>query len=524
MEDSRTEAKLLARTLGQGGHFELEWQRVGSRDELRDALDAGGWEIILCDYALPGYNALDALELIRQRAPGVPVMVVTGAVGEEAAVECMRAGARDLLLKDRLHRLVPAVQRELMQARVRRERQLAEEALQTCQRFLVIANQQTSLSGLLEEWIGALAEATPLSAVGLRLLSSDGGIDYQTHRGFSDSFLLEEGPLSLDHHHCFCSRIIRGEASTLPMQPTPHGSGWTGDLTEVVAKNRTDGMRCGCVDAGFRSLVLVPIHTGGPPVGLFLLADPRPQMVNEELVSLLEILAVQFGAALARARALAETGDREHLYRTLVELSPDAVFVTDPKSRVVTANRRAAQMYGLDEPAQLMGVTLDELMPASQPGQPPEPGLHPRDLGGGAVERLQRRRDGTTFPGEVYTAELKYDEESLGTVLSVRDISQRHELQAQLAQADRLASVGMLTAGVAHEINNPLTYVLQNLDWMMDGLDELPGCPRRRTPAQRPRTWVSWPGTPWTGSTGCARSCATCAPSPGSKSTARCRC
>ena len=465
VEDSRTEAMLIVRTLQAGG-FEPDWQRVVHLEELSASLEAQGWDVVLCDYTLPGYTALEALEVLGTKAPKTPVIVVSGMVGEEAAVECMRLGARDMVLKDRLHRLAPAIQRELLEARVHRERRLAQEALSTCLHFLTIANRQTELPALLEEWVGSLVEQTPLAVAGIRLMESDGGIVHQAHRGHSDSFLQPEGPPSEDQHPCFCSRILRGETG-LPLEVTHHGSGWTADLSALAEEDRSAGERCGCADAGFRSLALVPIHIGDDPMGLILLADPRPDVVTGEIISLLEIIAVQLGVAVIRARTLAEVEENERLYHTLVELSPDAILVVDQASRVVAANAQAGRSYGSDDSAQLRGMHLKELMFA-----PRSDGLELADLlveaRSTGVEFIQQRLDGVFFPGEVHCAAL-----GSSTMVSVRDMTERRDLQARLAQADRLASMGMLASGVAHEINNPLTYVLQNLEWMMPGLEGL---------------------------------------------------
>jgi DNA-binding NtrC family response regulator len=86
-------------------------------------------DIILADYSLPQFDALRALHLLQERDLDIPFIVVTGSVSEEAAVECMRQGATDYLLKDRLGRLGPAVERALQQKHLRDEKRQAEDAL-----------------------------------------------------------------------------------------------------------------------------------------------------------------------------------------------------------------------------------------------------------------------------------------------------------------------------------------------------------------------------------------------------------
>ncbi|HEX6276107.1 MAG TPA: response regulator [Polyangiaceae bacterium] len=128
IEDSPTDAKLVLHELGKLGR-PVEASRVQNDSGLREALTTSNWDLILCDWSMPGYSALRALAVVKELAPDVPFIIVSGTVGEESAVEAMRAGARDYVLKDKLGRLVPVVERELSEAHERAARQLAETAL-----------------------------------------------------------------------------------------------------------------------------------------------------------------------------------------------------------------------------------------------------------------------------------------------------------------------------------------------------------------------------------------------------------
>jgi PAS domain S-box-containing protein len=128
IEDSPTDAKLVLRELGKLGR-PIEASRVQNDSGLREALVTSNWDLILCDWSMPGYSAIRALSVVKELAPDVPFVIVSGTVGEESAVEAMRAGARDYVLKDKLGRLIPVVDRELREAGERAARQLAETAL-----------------------------------------------------------------------------------------------------------------------------------------------------------------------------------------------------------------------------------------------------------------------------------------------------------------------------------------------------------------------------------------------------------
>jgi len=128
IEDSESDADLMVRQLKKGG-YDVDFERIESEDEMKEALDLLSWDVIISDYKLPQFNAPAALAFLQQSGLDIPFIVISGTIGEETAVELMKAGAHDYLMKDRLARLAPAVQRELDEAQVRRERRQAELAL-----------------------------------------------------------------------------------------------------------------------------------------------------------------------------------------------------------------------------------------------------------------------------------------------------------------------------------------------------------------------------------------------------------
>ncbi|MBS1785933.1 MAG: response regulator [Acidobacteria bacterium] len=128
VEDSEDDALLLRRELEKGG-FAPEISRVETMDTYRAALAEGGWDAVIGDYVLPSFSGQDALKILRSQDPDLPFLIVSGVVGEEVAVETMKAGANDYVLKHNLTRLAPAVRRELKDRQSREKRRLAEQAL-----------------------------------------------------------------------------------------------------------------------------------------------------------------------------------------------------------------------------------------------------------------------------------------------------------------------------------------------------------------------------------------------------------
>lgn len=125
VEDSEDDALLLVEALSRGG-FAPDWKRVVDEEGMRAALRSREWEIVFCDYNLPNFNAPSAIRVLRECGCDAPIIIVSGAVGEDVAVESLRQGANDYLPKNNLRRLVPAVERELRESEARRGQQLSE--------------------------------------------------------------------------------------------------------------------------------------------------------------------------------------------------------------------------------------------------------------------------------------------------------------------------------------------------------------------------------------------------------------
>ncbi len=135
VEDSALDAELIAARLEEGGLL-FELTRVDSAESFNAALSGCRFDLILSDYSIPGFDGLSALATCQRSCPEVPFLFVSGALGEERAIELLKRGATDYVLKDRLERLVPSIQRAVREAHERRERLLAEARLQERERTL----------------------------------------------------------------------------------------------------------------------------------------------------------------------------------------------------------------------------------------------------------------------------------------------------------------------------------------------------------------------------------------------------
>jgi cyclic di-GMP phosphodiesterase len=150
VEDCEDDAELLLRELRRGG-YDPVFERVETSQAMGTALARQDWDLVLADYGMPQFSGLAALALLQERGLDLPFIVVSGTIGEETAVAAMKAGAHDCLVKGKLARLVPAVERELREVSDRRARQQAERDLQRLNVELTRAYDTT-----LEGWSRAL--------------------------------------------------------------------------------------------------------------------------------------------------------------------------------------------------------------------------------------------------------------------------------------------------------------------------------------------------------------------------------
>jgi len=129
VEDSEADAMLLLRRL-KGDHYDVQWEQVDTAHAMRQALKTKHPDVILCDYNMPQFSAEEALLVLDDTGLDVPFLVVSGTVGEESAVDLMKAGAHDIILKHNLSRLMPAIERERAQAKLRHDHRRMQAELE----------------------------------------------------------------------------------------------------------------------------------------------------------------------------------------------------------------------------------------------------------------------------------------------------------------------------------------------------------------------------------------------------------
>jgi signal transduction histidine kinase len=173
-EDSEDDFLLVVGELRAAG-FEVTGKRVENSEQMRQALDDAEWDLVLSDFTMPGFDGMSALQVLQESGqPEVPFIIVSGSIGEVRAVEALKAGAANYVMKEHLEKLVPVVERELKDAQVRQERKKAFEELSLAVKarddFLSIASHElrtplTSLSLQVQSLLKAIQNPASGAAI-----------------------------------------------------------------------------------------------------------------------------------------------------------------------------------------------------------------------------------------------------------------------------------------------------------------------------------------------------------------------
>lgn len=197
VEDSEGDALLVVLELKRGGYDSVTYERVDTREAITAMLTEREWDVIISDYVMPTLSGIDALHLVGELGLDIPFIIVSGRIGEDIAVEAMKSGARDYIMKSNLARLNPAVDRELREAEVRRERLDAEKDLQESRRALEEAyERQHYIAEVLQR---ALAPIEPTLNDGYRAAAAYRPVGESKEIGgdFYDVFNTEDGKVGV---------------------------------------------------------------------------------------------------------------------------------------------------------------------------------------------------------------------------------------------------------------------------------------------------------------------------------------
>lgn len=260
------------------------------------------------------------------------------------------------------------------------------------------------------------------------------------------------------------------DAIVVSVNDEPHGQGPTGQalrrgeasyVDDIASEPRMAPWREAALARGFVSSAALPLRREGRPIGSLNIYSDQLAFFRGGERALLESLAEDICFTLDRLDAQARLARAEQAYRMLFEQAADGIFVADETGRYIDVNHAGLAMLGYTRD-ELLAMTMKQLIADENLATKP---LRLDTLVAARrtrTDRVLKRKDGSRVQVEISGTRL-----SNGHFLGlVRDVTERNELQSRLVMADRLAALGTLAAGVAHEINNPLAYVMLNLSML----------------------------------------------------------
>ncbi len=312
LEDMATDAELIERELRKEG-FDFNTKLVATREAFIRELADFAPDLILADYSLPGFDGIEALSIARERCPEVPFVFVSGEIGEELAIETLKQGATDYVLKQRMSRLVPSVRRALREAEERASRAQAEEALRRSEerhRVLLEINNAVVANLDRESLFDAIAQAVgrlvPFDRMSLALLDEERDV-LQIHGLAGDDPARRFIPLG--------SEFSRRGSHLAPVfdERRPH-------MREDLKSGERVGAEEELLKAGIRSYVAVPLMAKREPFATLNVASRSPNAYSAADAEFLTEVGQQVALAVANMLAYEEIThlkarlERENLY------------------------------------------------------------------------------------------------------------------------------------------------------------------------------------------------------------------
>ena len=422
IEDTDADAQLIVCAIKQvdGG---ADVDVVSTRKEFAERLARHTYDLVLADYRLPNWTGMDALLELRRLGFDTPLILVTGALGDELAVDCVRAGAADYVLKENLARLSIAGMRAVLHKRGRDETSRAQQLMKNAQehareheeRFLQLAE---SIDELFFVMNAKYTETLYINPAFEKICGRSCQSLYDDPKSFLEAIPADDRERLV----LYMDRIQRGENP--------------GKIEYRVL--RSDGET------------------------RWLLAHAAP--IRNEQGDVYRIAGVALDVTEARKAesALEESGQR---FRKLAQASFDAILITQD-GIVYDVNRGHADMFGYSSVEEVIGRPITDFVAEESLAEVQRRFVNNVE---GTYQLVGLRKDGRRILLEA-TGATHVIGGRPARITALRDMTERRSLEDQFRQAQKMEAVGRLAGGVAHDFNNLLTVIMSYTDMLSEGL------------------------------------------------------
>lgn len=423
VEDSGDDAEMLCQALRRGG-YDAICEQVQTAHALNAALDRQPWDIVLADYTLPQFDGISALQLIRERGFDTPFIFVTGSLGEDRAVEALKAGAQDYILKGHLKRLVPAVERELREAENRRQRQRTQNALRESTVASEIGSlclRTDDLNVVMSAAVRLIADALKVSFCEIVLSDTSGALRPAAGAGW-DGALPDAAVLAASDDQI--RYTLRAESPVF--------------VEDAATDSRLNGSRSRHPDQPVSSLS-VPMVSRGYAIGVMAVHSKTRRTFRPDEAEFLQAVSSLVAVAIDRKQAEEALRRSEARFSGILDIAHEAIISIDDRHRIIMFNKGAEHLFGYSAPAAL-GQSIELLLPErfrdghdrhiEQFAQSDGPARLMTERG----LIYGRKQTGDEFPAEASISKLRVAGETIFTVV-LRDVTETKQAEETLRRA-----------------------------------------------------------------------------------------